>query len=131
MPSQDENFEPNRCERVDAHKLRKGPLLREALTDAQVKRLRAVFSHLAPFLDETFEQFEIDFLRDAHPDREIGVWEQIASAHRDFVQQHPAASSDGGHDVFRCVLLISVGALQPPEIPSLLWNAVAEHCRNY
>ena len=44
---------------------------------------------IGPHIDMTLEQFEIDFMRDMHPEREIAIWCRIAKAwlayHEDFV----------------------------------------------
>jgi hypothetical protein len=49
------------------------------LTEEQSARLRKIHQALYPFDNTPFEQFEADFCRDLWPEREIKIWEWIAS----------------------------------------------------
>lgn len=109
---------------VKAGDLRRSPLQRESLTKAQEDAARAIFEYLLPYLDTTFEQFEINFLRDADPDAEIQVWYQIAVIHSSILEHNPDATDDG-KDVFSSLLIISMGATSKPEnVSERVWELV-------
>ena len=110
---------------VKASDLRKSPLQRESLTQQQEEAARAIFEYLTPYLDTTFEQFEINFLRDANPDAEIQVWYQIAVIHSSILEHNPDATDDDGKDVFSSLLIISMGGTSKPEnVSERVWDLV-------
>src|SRR5262249_11326961 len=43
-------------------------------------QIRAVYGVIGPHIDMTLEQFEIGFMRDMHPEREVALWCRIAKA---------------------------------------------------
>ena len=93
---------------VQCEGLIKGPILHEALRPDLLERLRQIWAYLGPFDKSafTFEQFEIDFLRDCHPEREIKVWEAMATVHREYMDRRPKADPK---KVFAQVMLASNG----------------------
>ena len=50
------------------------------MSDELLEQLRFIYDIVGPFLDTTLEQFEINFMRDMHPESEIAVWCSIAAA---------------------------------------------------
>jgi hypothetical protein len=52
-------------------------------------QIRAVYDVIGPHIGMTLEQFEICFMRDMHPEREVELWCGIAKAwlayHEDFL----------------------------------------------
>ena len=74
---------------VDPRELRPGPIRHESLPPDLLGQIRAVYDVIGPHLDMTLEQFEIDFMRDMHPEREVALWCRIAKAwladHEDFL----------------------------------------------
>ena len=61
-------------------------------------QIRAVYDVIGPYLDMTLEQFEIDFMRDMHPEREVALWCRIAKAwlayHEDFLGNETLPSEE-------------------------------------
>jgi hypothetical protein len=43
-------------------------------------QIRAVYDVIGPYVGMTLEQFEIGFMRDMHPEREVALWCGIAKA---------------------------------------------------
>ena len=76
-------------EYVDPSQLRPGPIRHESLPSELLDQIRAVFEVIGPYLSTTLEQFEIDFMRDMHPQREVALWFNITKAwlayHEDFL----------------------------------------------
>ena len=79
----------NEPQYVDPRTLRLGPIRHKSLPPELLGQIRAVYDVIGPYLDMTLEQFEIDFMRDMHPEREVAVWCGIAKAwlayHEDFL----------------------------------------------
>jgi hypothetical protein len=67
-------------EYVDPKELRPGPIRHESLTPELLEYIEAVYHMVGPYLNTTLEQFEIGFMRDAHPAREVAVWCGITAA---------------------------------------------------
>jgi hypothetical protein len=76
-------------EYVDPSQLRPGPTRHGSLPPDLLEQIRAVYDVIGPYLGMTLEQFEIDFMRDMHPEREVALWYRIAKAwlayHEDFL----------------------------------------------
>jgi hypothetical protein len=76
-------------EYVDPSTLRPGPIRHESLPPDLLGQIRAVYDVIGPYLGMTLEQFEIDFMRDMHPEREVATWCRIAKAwlayHEDYL----------------------------------------------
>ena len=76
-------------EYVDPSQLRPGLIRHESLPPELLDQIKAVFDVIGPFTAMTLEQFEIGFMRDMHPQREVAVWFRITKAwlayHEDFL----------------------------------------------
>jgi hypothetical protein len=74
---------------VDLRKLRTGPIRHELLPSELLDLIRAVHEVIGSYLGMPLEQFEIGFMRDMHPQREVNVWIRITKAwlayHEDFL----------------------------------------------
>ena len=79
----------NEPEYVDPRTLRLGPIRHKSLPPDLLGQIRAVYDVIGPHIDMTLEQFEIDFMRDMHPEREVAIWCRIAKAwlayHEDYL----------------------------------------------
>ena len=76
-------------EHVDLSQLRPGPIRHESLPPALLEQIQAVYDVIGPYSGMTLEQFEIEFMRDMHPEREVALWCGIAKAwlayHEDYL----------------------------------------------
>jgi hypothetical protein len=80
---------------VSLEDLKQGPIRHEkGLTPLLEEIARAIFSKVGHLVYPTFEQWELGFMRDMHPWREILVWENIARTFDLYVAQHPEAAND-------------------------------------
>ena len=75
-------------EPVDLSKLKPGPIRHESLPLELLEQVQAIYDVIGPYLDATLEQFEIGFMRDAHPEREVAVWCSITAAWIAYHEQH-------------------------------------------
>ncbi len=77
---------------VPVDKLKPGPLRhKRGLSPLLEQIARMLYSKVGHFVYPSFEQWELGFLRDMHPWREILVWEAIARTHDLYVAKHPDA----------------------------------------
>ncbi|MHB8957351.1 MAG: hypothetical protein ACYC4U_30680 [Pirellulaceae bacterium] len=67
-------------EYIDPSELRPGPIRHASLPPELLEYIEAVYHMIGPYLNTTLEQFEIGFMRDAHPAREVAVWCGITAA---------------------------------------------------
>ena len=75
---------------VDPRTLRLGPIRHKSLPPDLLGQIRAVYDVIGRYVGMTLEQFEIGFMRDMHPEREVALWCRIAKAwlayHEDFLE---------------------------------------------
>lgn len=62
------NRSVNEPEYIDPKQLRPGPIRHESLSPELLERIRAVYDVIGTYLDTNLENFELDFMRDFHPD---------------------------------------------------------------
>jgi hypothetical protein len=68
----------SRPEHVDPKKLLPGPIRHGSLSPKLLDLIRAVYEVIGRYFGMTLEQFEIGFMRDRDPEREVAVWCRIA-----------------------------------------------------
>jgi hypothetical protein len=73
---------------IDPKDIRPGPIRHEPLSDELLEQVRSIFEIIRPYLDTTLEQFEINFMRDMHPEDEVFIWASITAAWMDYHKQH-------------------------------------------
>ncbi|NLX23992.1 MAG: hypothetical protein GXY55_20265 [Phycisphaerae bacterium] len=78
-------------EMISTKLLRLAPLRHEELSPASTERVRRLYASVGHMLCPTFEQWEIDFVRDLIPEVEITIWEVIADAFAAYKGEHPNA----------------------------------------
>lgn len=67
-------------EPVDLSKLKPGPIRHESLPPELLEHVHAIYDVVGPYVSDSLEQFEIGFMRDAHPESEVAVWCNITAA---------------------------------------------------
>jgi hypothetical protein len=73
---------------VDPRQLQPGPIRNQSLSPELLETIQAVFEVIGPYLDMTLEQFEIGFMRDMHPEREVALWCNITLAWVDYHEKY-------------------------------------------
>ena len=74
------NAETGKPMEIDGHLIKPGTIRNETLPDSLLRRIRAVHRAIKGVYNLPLEQMEINFMRDANPEREIVVWEHIVTA---------------------------------------------------
>lgn len=91
---------------IDPSKLEPGPIRHASLTEeqiARVQRVQKVFSEVDP---SPIEKWVEDFRRDANPERELSLWESMATAYETFTTSRTLTLA-ARKEVFGVVLLRS------------------------
>ena len=111
---------------VNPKHLRPVPIRHESLTDEQTETIRQIHEILSPYLNTSFEQFELNFLGDLHPKREILIWTLIAHAQQRCRTEYPSATDEEAKAAFKGLLLISTGTCRPAEFPQAVWDKLQD-----
>ena len=97
---------------VDADALTPGPIRHHTLPDPLLDRVRAVHSTIRDVYSVPLEQFEVGFMRDGHPEKEVAVWERITAAFEKVTRAMPDLDRKAA---LRTLLAYSMGALTAAE----------------
>jgi hypothetical protein len=99
-------------EPVDPNQVRSGPIRNESLPPELLEHVQAVYDVIEPYLDTTLEQFEINFMRDMHPEDDVFIWASITAAWMDYHKQHlddELLSEKDEKELFAALIAISTG----------------------
>lgn len=94
---------PEQPERVRVDSLKPGPIRHERLSDKQIARLRRIHETFSEVDGFTYEERESSFTRDSDPDRELDIWEALASAYARFCDSREL-SLDAKREVYGLLL---------------------------
>jgi len=73
---------------------RQGPIRhKQGLSPLLTDLARNLFQRAGRYVHPSFEQWELGFMRDMHPWREILVWEVICRAYEAYLARHPEAAN--------------------------------------
>ena len=110
--------EKGEIEEIDASTLADGPILCTSLGDDLLLRIKVVYDKFKPYLkgklNETLEQFEIGFMRDAHPEAEVELWEDMAITFDVMKEIYNNDESINLH-IYDCLIMNALGAFTPEE----------------
>jgi hypothetical protein len=67
-------------ERVRLGDLQQGPIRHGSLPDDLLHYIKFVYDKVGHYFDKTLEQWEVGFMRDAQPGREVAVWLRIIAS---------------------------------------------------
>ena len=97
---------------VDADKIKTGPIRQQSLPEPLLQRVKAIHASIKHIYGGVLEQFEIDFMRDSNPEKEVAVWERIVAAFRKVVTTMPDLDQKM---VLRTLVAYSIDGLTPKE----------------
>ena len=97
---------------VDADRIKIGPLRHQSLSEPLLKRVKAIHASIKHIYGGVLEQFEIDFMRDSNPEKEVAVWERIVVAFERVVAAMPDLDQKM---VLRTLVAYSIDGLTPKE----------------
>jgi hypothetical protein len=92
---------------VNTANLIAGPIQHQGLTDQQTARIAALQRTFADVDDSSFQKWIDDFKHDANVDRELTVYEHIASAYADYIAANPALGQPARREVYSLLVMRS------------------------
>ncbi len=92
---------------IDPELIQPGPIQHESLTNEQLARLRTIYDVFAEVDGQPIEVWIDNFKRDIDPDRELAIWEIMASAYSQYCDDREL-SFEAKQEVFQVVLLRSM-----------------------
>lgn len=101
---------------VDPAELRIGPIRHDSLPPELLEPIEAVYGVIGRYLGTSLEQFEIGFLWDMHPEREVAIWCSITSAWLAYHEKHLGSETlpDGEEKkLLGALIAISTGVNDP------------------
>lgn len=102
----------NEPREVDPRTLRPGPIRNESLPPELLERIKNVFDVIGPYINMTLEQFEVGFMRDMHPEREVALWCGITTAWLDYHEKYLNSETlpdDQERPILSALIAISTG----------------------
>ena len=97
---------------IDPSQIRPRPIRHESSPLEPLSYNEAVFDVIVPYLGMTLKQFEIIFMRDSDPKREVIVWRSITAAWQAYHEKflgNETLSDNEDKKLFGALILISTG----------------------
>ena len=91
-----------------------GPIRHESLPEDLMRPLRWTYRHMGHFHCETFEQWEIGFMRDTNPINEIALWVKMTWAALEFVKTRAGRTVRQAYGELLAAQEITVGSSDKP-----------------
>ena len=118
-----------RLREVPLEDIKQGPIRQqEGLTPLLEQLAKAIFAEVGYLLCPTFEEWELGFLRDVHPWREILIWENIARTFDLVVAKRPQAAYS--KLIAGTIVSISTGHVPENNVQYELRKLYLEACEN-
>ena len=114
---------------VPVNEIQPGPLRHKKGLSALLEQIaRMLYSKVGHFVYPSFEQWEIGFMRDMHPWREVLIWEAIARTHDLYLAKHPDADMQ---QAVGTIASLSTGMVSenPSEAEKELRALLSEACK--
>ncbi len=73
---------------VKTSDIKDAPIRHESLPPKMLKTLKLLYDDVGRYVQPTLEQWELGFMRDTHPEREVTAWCRIAFAWHDFHKRY-------------------------------------------
>jgi hypothetical protein len=111
--------------------LHDGPIRHPVLPDGFIERIR-VFKSILGDVDGVSVEKTIDaFKRDADPEKELLIWERIASTFQMFLAHNPTTDPAIRKDIFAVLVGASAGMQEYPNIQHLSHQKIKHLVFNY
>jgi hypothetical protein len=114
----------SKTEWIDPSKLQPGPIQHASLTEDQMSRVRRLQKTFIEADPSPLEKWVEDFRRDANPENELKIWEDMATAYETFTAGKKL-TLEAKKDAFQIVLLRS-GAAEDQVLQHLKLKVLTE-----
>ena len=116
---------------IDINQMEPGPIRHETLPEDFIRRVRAFKALLADVDESPLAEILDDFKRDAHPERELVIWERIANTYALFVSHEGIKDLPTKKEVLSVLLGVSMDQEKFPEMTCLSQEQTRHLTRNY
>lgn len=96
-----------------------GPVRTPVLPTGFIKRVEKFKKILEEVEKTTLEQTLANFQQDRNPEKELAVWERIATAYQDFIKVNPNFRIQEKKETFKILLCLSMGMVELEDIEKL------------
>jgi hypothetical protein len=103
---------------VKISELKPGSVQHESLPPEMLETLKLLYDSVGRYMDPTREQWELGFMRDANPGREMATWSKIAFAWREYHLRYTGGDRLGEVEEKQIVgflVMLSMGVANVPE----------------
>jgi hypothetical protein len=100
--------EKPKVEMMNVKDIQLGPVVHDTLSKEQLEKIAKIHSTLAEVNRASLEETITNFKRDQNPDREIQIWQNIASAYEMFIKKHASLDLVKKDEAFKLLLLRSM-----------------------
>jgi len=108
-----------------------GPIVHPVLSGSFIERIK-MFKRILGDVDDISLERSIDaFKRDANPEKELAVWERIASTFQTYLLRNPTSDPTVRKDIFAVLCLASTGAKEYPNVRHLSDQQIKHLVLNY
>lgn len=111
--------------------LQEGPIRHSVLPEAMVGRIKAFKDILGEVDNTTFEKTVDNFKRDLNPEKELEIWERIASTFQMYLAHNPTNDPEIRKEVFAVVVGASMGMEDWSNIKRLSQEQIKHLVLNY
>lgn len=94
---------------IPINQIESGPMVHPVLPEDLIRRIKAYREILADVEEDSLAEVVDSFQRDAHPEREIAIWERIAHAYQRFLGYHPTHRRAVKREILSVLLAVSAG----------------------
>lgn len=112
----------------------KGRVCRENFTPAQETKLRRIFDYQKKWFSGSFEEFELDFMREKNLAQSIKGWQTICKLHKKYCKANPEVDPEQVFDALNSLRIYFRPDVCPRRLPRSLWKDITavygEHTRN-
>src|SRR5690242_16605909 len=101
-----------RIEKVKISDIKPGPIQHQSLPDDLLKQIKEIYDLVGRYTCPTLEEWEIGFMRDMRPEREVAIWARIALAWLKYHKLHldnKMLSEDKESDLVNAIVSFSLG----------------------
>lgn len=116
---------------IDINQMEPGPIRHRTLPEDFIRRVRAFKALLSDVDESPLAEILDDFKRDAHPERELVIWERIAGTYALFVSHEGIENLPMKKEVLSVLLGVSMDQEKFPEMTHLSPEQVRHLTRNY
>ena len=99
---------------TDLSELQQGAIRHATISSDLIKRIAAYKTILGDTDPASIDDAIDGFRRDLNPEKEIEIWEHITRVYQNFTTYHAITGLGHRREVFRALLVISIGGEVPP-----------------